>query len=302
MFFKYSPSQKVGPIKSSKIRKCGKWKRQTLDFLDFFLLTENKHLLAKSWMMPSSQLQLLKQKICFYRCISFICFLVLLRYFFKNPIDSKAILKDQTKVLKSSPKLLDVTTNQVQNIENYRAFVKNTTIPIVYIYTISENVCADKNMERDLSYISHSLKQLFLIQSVNNSNVYFASNFAECRNFFNIMHNLNETYRPTLIDTADIASKKTLKFQSLSNFLFQHDKRELWVNSALRFFLLEDLMATPVYKGKFSDLFHVESDNMLYGDLNKLNFTLRSKYTYRNNLALTPLTINKGYITASVLW
>ncbi|MGB4191692.1 MAG: hypothetical protein WBJ81_04005, partial [Rickettsiales bacterium] len=66
------------------------------------------------------------------------------------------------------------------------------------------------------------------------------------------------------------------------------------MTSALRFFILEDIMVSHGY----TEMLHVEADNMLYGRLTSILPILRTDYT----LAATPLTANKFLITASVFW
>lgn len=83
---------------------------------------------------------------------------------------------------------------------------------------------------------------------------------------------------------------------SASTEMFQSDNHgELWITSALRFFIMEDIM---VAKGYF-EMMHVEADNLLYGKLTDILDILRSGYP---TLAATPLNANKSFITASVLW
>lgn len=78
--------------------------------------------------------------------------------------------------------------------------------------------------------------------------------------------------------------------------MFQSDNHgELWITSALRFFIMEDIM---VAKG-YTEMMHVEADNLLYGKLTEILEVLRKGYP---TLAATPLNANKSFITASVLW
>jgi hypothetical protein len=97
------------------------------------------------------------------------------------------------------------------------------------------------------------------------------------------------------IDTSDIETIATRMFRNLSANVFESDgSNELWMTSALRFFILEDVMRSRGY----GELLHVEADNMVYGRLSALLPTLRQHYP----LAATPLTANKAYVTASVFW
>lgn len=49
----------------------------------------------------------------------------------------------------------------------------------------------------------------------------------------------------------------------------------------------------------YTEMMHVEADNLLYGRLTSILPELRRDYT---GLAATPLTANKSFITASVFW
>jgi hypothetical protein len=73
------------------------------------------------------------------------------------------------------------------------------------------------------------------------------------------------------------------------------NRGELWITSALRFFIIEDVMRHLNY----SELLHVEADNMLYGKLSDIIPVLRSNYT---SLAATPASARLHFVTASVLW
>jgi hypothetical protein len=87
-----------------------------------------------------------------------------------------------------------------------------------------------------------------------------------------------------------------LTFLSASKDIFQSDNHgELWVTSALRFFVMEDLMVHCRYR----EMLHVEADNLVFGSLSALLPLLRRGYP---SLAATPLNANKSFVTASVLW
>ena len=49
----------------------------------------------------------------------------------------------------------------------------------------------------------------------------------------------------------------------------------------------------------YSELLHIEADNMIYGQISTVFDVLRSNYT---SLAATPMNAKKSFITASVLW
>lgn len=58
---------------------------------------------------------------------------------------------------------------------------------------------------------------------------------------------------------------------------------------------MEDIMI----RNNYTELLHVEADNLLYGQITSILPILRSKY---KALAATPLNSNKSFITASVFW
>lgn len=160
-------------------------------------------------------------------------------------------------------------------------------LPIVYVFTVVPAMCKYGLP----SYIIHSLEQA--VHSQPDCDVIMASNYADCPQVADNIRNI-----PGLIlqDMSLIASPRTKEFTNLStNILAVDYGAELWLTSALRFFNLEDLMI----RNNYTELMHVEADNLLYGKLTTILPTLRSDY---QGLAATPLTSHKVFITASVLW
>lgn len=158
-------------------------------------------------------------------------------------------------------------------------------LPIVYVFTIVPAICKNGFPE----YISYSLRQAVLTQP--DAEVVLVSNFAECPR-------IESQSMPgiTKVDSCSLTSNRTKNFLRLSPNVFQTDnKGELWITSALRFFILEDVARHLGYH----ELLHVEADNMLYGNITSLLPMLRRNYA---GLAATPLTYNITFITASVFW
>lgn len=161
-------------------------------------------------------------------------------------------------------------------------------LPIVFVYTVHENVCKSHGLP---SYIKNSIRQA--VYSQPDSEIVFASNFRDCPNIEIAVGRLD---RVSMIDTSVDISKRTMKFKNMSSAIFPSDHTgELYITSALRFFHLEDIMR----KRKYSQLLHVEADNLLYMPIINAISDLRTAYP---TLAATPATRKGDYITASVLW
>ena len=79
------------------------------------------------------------------------------------------------------------------------------------------------------------------------------------------------------------------------NYYYRDKKGELWLNAALRFFIIEDLMTLNNY----NEVLHIETDNLIYGPIEYLIFQFR---TNKYNLIATPLTGDLNHITASVFY
>ncbi|RYG68925.1 hypothetical protein EON64_04045 [archaeon] len=162
----------------------------------------------------------------------------------------------------------------------------STPLPIVYIYIVVPTVC-----HLGLpAYIKTSLSHSILTQP--DSHVVLVTNAGEC---VKVTESVQSIAGLTVLDSVSLASQQTSIFHNLSKNIFVKDNSsELWMTSALRFFVLEDVMRARGY----SDLLHVEADNMLYGPVTSVLPTLRQHYP----LAATPLTFSKTMVTASVLW
>jgi len=161
-------------------------------------------------------------------------------------------------------------------------------LPVVYAFTVSTVACKWGLPE----YISFALKQALISQP--DADVILASNYLSCPKMLEDL----KVQLPGVIayDTDGIRSNRTAQFHNVSGNIFQSEGwGELWVTSALRFFILEDLMISR----KWPEMIHVEADNLLYGSLTTLLPILRKFY---KGLAATPLNTSKTFITASVFW
>lgn len=164
---------------------------------------------------------------------------------------------------------------------------------IVFVYFIVKANCEGGLPE----YVRHTLNHTLATQQPQ-SEVVLVSNFRDCFNDTSIVRSL-PLYRElatlglVLTDTA-LASDRTRHFHNLSREVFAWDnKNELWMTSALRFFILEDVMAV---KG-WQEALHVEADNLLFARIHTLVPALR-----QYPLAATPLAATESLITASVFW
>jgi len=98
--------------------------------------------------------------------------------------------------------------------------------------------------------------------------------------------------RAIQVDYDELKSQKTDKFMNSSDNLFAADG--LWTMSAVRFFLLEDLMR----KHNFDNLLHIEGDNLLFGKV-----ALDTIPYFRRGYPRLAATILAPHLaTASVLW
>jgi len=163
-----------------------------------------------------------------------------------------------------------------------------TKLPIVYVFTVVPTLC-DYGVP---VYIKTSLQQSLYTQF--DSEVILVSNFADCNKTFDSVKSLLPGL--ILIDSVPLTSSRTLLYKNVSQTMFMSDGQgELWLTSALRFFLIEDIML----KYDMQEMMHIEADNMLYGKLTSLLPVLREHY---QGLAATPLTAREIMITASVFW
>lgn len=158
--------------------------------------------------------------------------------------------------------------------------------PIVFVFLATPILCENGGPD----YIAHSLDQAINTQPL--SNIIFIANFKECPS----LNNITNSSRVMKTDTSIFASNRTKHFTDLATTIFQSDRYgELWINSAIRFFLLHDFMDYF----NVTSVIHVEADNLIYGDFSTLWSSLSRNYEH---LAATPLTWPVNYITASVLW
>lgn len=165
---------------------------------------------------------------------------------------------------------------------------------IVFVYFMVKTYCEGGLPE----YIQHTLNHTLATQQPQ-SEVVLVSNFRDCFNDTSIVGSL-PLYRElaalglVLTDSTAVVSDRTRRFHNLSREVFAWDnKNELWMTSALRFFILEDVMAA---KG-WQEALHVEADNLLFARVHTLVPALR-----QYPLAATPLAATESLVTASVFW
>lgn len=160
-------------------------------------------------------------------------------------------------------------------------------MPLIYVYTISKNFCS-KGLP---FYIKETLDHVIFTQP--DCDVILASNYKSCSKIDEMVNSITGIIK---IDVEDYISNRTLSFQNLSTNVFAEDGgAELWLTSAFRFFFLEDIMNHYNY----TELLHLEADNLLYGRVSTLLPTLRANYT---NLATTPMHHQLVFLTASAFW
>lgn len=126
-------------------------------------------------------------------------------------------------------------------------------LPIVYVYTVVGKVC-NHGLPK---YIRITLEQAVFTQP--DADVYLIANIGECSLIQDSLVNIHGVH---VIDSKLIESQRTRTFRNLSDSLFASDGvNELWMTSALRFFVLEDVMVQM----KWSEMMHAEADNLMYG-------------------------------------
>ena len=173
-------------------------------------------------------------------------------------------------------------------------------LPVVFMYTLSSEVCMGDESGGTIDaifphYLVSSLNQAAFSQV--NSEVYFLSNFKECKLIEE--HITSKVSKKIIrVDVADYRGidNKTDRYINASQEVFMGDSGSLWIHSASRFFYLHDLMLSKGWK----ECIHVEGDNMLYADSTSILPHFRANYG--SALAVTPLLGNKSQYTASVLW
>jgi hypothetical protein len=165
-------------------------------------------------------------------------------------------------------------------------FIANATrLPIVFVYTVVQSECS-KGLP---SYIRASLEQSLFTQP--DCDTYVVTNLQECPRLGVALENITNLH---IVDALSIRTNRTKSFLQVSNKIFVDEWESLWMTSALRFFILEDLMINR----NWEELFHVEADNLLYGRITPILPTLRQSYP----MAVTPLTHRLADMTASVFW
>eukprot|EP01031_Cornospumella_fuschlensis_P038396 gene38396-46663_t len=129
---------------------------------------------------------------------------------------------------------------------------KDPVISIVFVYIVVPAVCPLGLP----SYIKASLSHSILTQP--DARIVLATNSGECNRTIESVRSIAGL---EIVDSTAVQSQQTLDFRRLSANIFMKDNSsELWLTSALRFFVLEDLMRAKGYK----ELLHVEADNMLF--------------------------------------
>eukprot|EP00601_Ochromonadales_sp_CCMP2298_P021991 CAMPEP_0173303164 /NCGR_PEP_ID=MMETSP1143-20121109/18744_1 /TAXON_ID=483371 /ORGANISM="non described non described, Strain CCMP2298" /LENGTH=872 /DNA_ID=CAMNT_0014243857 /DNA_START=97 /DNA_END=2716 /DNA_ORIENTATION=+ len=175
--------------------------------------------------------------------------------------------------------------------------LNTSRLPVVFVFTVVPTLCV-----RGLpSYIKTALQQAMFTQP--DCDVLLVSNFKDCAS---VRESVKELTTLKLVDSSLMASNRTVWYNRICSNMFRSDGvGELWMTSALRFFIIEDLMResgtmkSGTTKSGYRELLHIEADNMLYGKLSSLLPVLRSGYP---GLAATPLTAKTNMITASVFW
>ena len=168
-------------------------------------------------------------------------------------------------------------------------------LPIIFIYLSTPAICNDPlryARPHKFGYGRFALEQAILTQPSNT--VLLASNFGMCGRFATQVSTIKGL---RMVDTAHFISQRTRMYMNLSRRIISVDNdTELFLTSAQRFFVLEDVMTSL----RYPEAFHLELDNMLYEKISNHISVLRGSYT---TLAATPLSHpNYGLTTASVFW
>jgi hypothetical protein len=172
--------------------------------------------------------------------------------------------------------------HNIHNYHNHHGYHHlKSRLPIVFVY-IMKGSCDFPD------YIKSALQQSIFTQP--DCNTVLLTNLKDCETSF-ASWNMTGLH---LFDSVSITSNRTRSYENVSDSIFLDSSNSLWLTSALRFLLLEDLM---IFKG-WNEMLHVEADNMLYGRLTTVLPGLRKYYP----LAITPLNVQLTFLTASVLW
>lgn len=188
--------------------------------------------------------------------------------------------------------------------------------PIVFFYKVNKNICEKGIMLPD--YIRYSIDQAVLISSLTNSsdccNIVLITNLQQCNSYFNATSekSLMIHDRVYIIDTNTIRSNKTMDFEHIiRNKNKISDKNdELWISALTRFFYIEDFinylnlrslngLDISSSRSQIKSVLHVESDNLIYGNISLAIESLRKDYPH---LAVTPLNFKAWMVTASIFW
>lgn len=138
--------------------------------------------------------------------------------------------------------------------------------PILYVYTVANGSCYRGFPD----YIKVSIEQALLLQP--DCDIIMASNYADCLAIENVIDSIPGVIK---LDTTKIESKRSREFAKASETIFsgsQYD--DLWVTSAQRFFSMEDFMISKNY----TEMLHVEADNLLYGKVSSHHCSSRSNF------------------------
>ena len=185
-----------------------------------------------------------------------------------------------------------------------RALLANLTsngdLPVVvYIYILHPSICNNANLFHKVyphDYGRYALEQAVLTQQ--NYTVILASNFDKCGRFANDIRNIPGI---VMLDIVNLTSSRTQTYLNTSRRIISQGENdtinaELYLTSAQRFFVLEDIMLSLHIK----EVVHLELDNLLYAPISPYVHILRQAYT---SITATPLTHPMyGLTTASVLW
>jgi hypothetical protein len=111
---------------------------------------------------------------------------------------------------------------------------KHQKLPIVYVFSVVSKICKHGLP----TYIKYSLEQALISQP--DSEIVIVSNFKDCPQ---IEESMTDVKNVTRVDSTTIVSNQTKEFEKLCTHLFQTDGAgELWMTSAIRFFIMEDYM------------------------------------------------------------
>jgi hypothetical protein len=109
-------------------------------------------------------------------------------------------------------------------------------LPIVYVFTVVPAICPYGLP----TYIRTAIEQGIFTQP--DCEVILVSNFGECTT---VRDSVKDIKQLRLIDSTLITSNRTRQFKNASSAIFMTDGQgELWMTSALRFFMMEDMMLT----------------------------------------------------------